>query len=54
MTKSNWPELDLSLNQIECKEISMTVWLLAVVEDEAVWMMTQEPDLDVEGFANVT
>ena len=54
MTNINKPELYLSLNKIESKEISVAVWLLAVVENEAVRMMTQEPDLDVEGFANVT
>jgi hypothetical protein len=48
------PELNLTLNKVERQKISMAVGLLAVVEDEAVRMMTQEPDLDVESLAHVT
>ena len=54
ITKISRPELNLSLNKIESEEISVAIRLLAVVEDEAVRMMTQEPDFDVEGFANMS
>jgi hypothetical protein len=48
------PELNLTLNKVESQKVSVTVGLLAIVEDEAVRMMTQEPDLDVESLPNVT
>ena len=48
------PELNLTLNEVESQKVSVAVGLLAVIEDEAVRMMTQEPDLDVERLAHVT
>ena len=48
------PELNLTLNKVESQKVSVTVGLLAVIEDEAVRMMTQEPDLDVESLADMT